>query len=150
VGRVGVPVGEQRKVQVESLRPSNVRPRRVARDRVRLNAGGAKLLAPVTQELQLARSGRRPVEQIEEKEDRAARDDFSERCALPRRRPHARVGDPVVGGQHGESLRGRRFGQLGYLAHDLDDVAVRVEDAQLAVGSVATTQDVLDARKLPL
>src|SRR5437764_10608099 len=36
------------------------------------------------------------------------------------------------------------------LAHDLDDVAVRVEDAQLHVGAVAAAQDCLDAGKLPL
>src|SRR3954464_8493881 len=61
-GRLGVPVGEEREIEVERLHPGDVRPRRVAGDCVWLYARRAKLLAPVTQELELARSGRRPVE----------------------------------------------------------------------------------------
>src|SRR3954449_11700487 len=40
--------------------------------------------------------------------------------------------------------------RLGDLARDLDDVLVRVEDVELAVGAVAAAQDLLDAGELLL
>ena len=83
VRRLGVPVGEEREVEVERLHPRDVRPRRVARDRVRLHAGRAELLAPVTQELHLVRSGRRPVEEVEEQQDRAVGDDLARSSRSP-------------------------------------------------------------------
>src|SRR5437588_10208477 len=108
VRRLAVPVREQREVEVERLHPGDVRPRRVARDRIRLDAGGAKRLAPVTQELHLARSGRGPVEQVEEQEDRAVRDELLERRSLLRRRPYGPRWDVLARGQHAVSLRERR------------------------------------------
>ena len=56
--RFRIPVGEERKVEVERLGPGDVRPRRVARDARREDACLLELLTPVTQELQLTRSGR--------------------------------------------------------------------------------------------
>jgi hypothetical protein len=64
--RLAIPVGQEREVQVERLRPGDVRPRGVTRD-----AGLLELRAPVTQELQLARSGRGPVEEVEDEESPA-------------------------------------------------------------------------------
>jgi hypothetical protein len=58
VRRIGVPVGEKREVEVERLRPRDVRVGRVARDGERLDAGVLQLRSPVTQELELVRSGR--------------------------------------------------------------------------------------------
>src|SRR5436190_20338566 len=45
---------------------------------------------------------------------------------------------------------GRDFGGVGDLAHDLDDVAVRVEDTQLPVGAVPVAQHLLDSLQLAL
>ena len=45
---------------------------------------------------------------------------------------------------------GADLGELGDLPDDLDDVPVRIEDAQLAVGAVAAAEDVLDACELAL
>src|SRR5438270_10363706 len=50
----------------------------------------------------------------------------------------------------GSSLLGGDLRQLGDLAHDFDDVPVRVEDAQLPIGSIAATDDVLDPFELAL
>src|SRR3954471_2409912 len=55
------------------------------------------------------------------------------------RRPRSR------GGLLGGDLR-----RLRNLAYDLDDVAVRIEDALLAVGAVAAPEDLLDPRELGL
>src|SRR5579859_4684186 len=71
VRRFRIPVGEERKVEVERLHPCDVGVRRVARDRERLHAGALQLRSPVTQELELGRSGGGPVEEIEEQEQRA-------------------------------------------------------------------------------
>src|SRR5439155_24873732 len=58
--RVAVPVGDELDLaEVERLAPRRLRPRRVARDRERLDACWIDLRSPVTQELELARSGRR-------------------------------------------------------------------------------------------
>src|SRR5205823_1181361 len=65
---VSVPVGEQRKAQVEHLRPRDVRPGRVAGDAEESDSPLREFRAPVTQELHLVRSGRRPVEEVEEEE----------------------------------------------------------------------------------
>ena len=91
VRRLGVPVGEERKVEVERLHPGDVRVRRVARDRERLDPRRLQLLSPVTQELELARSGRGPVEEIEEEQERPVVEQVTDRCALARRRPYHRL-----------------------------------------------------------
>src|SRR5581483_2946983 len=98
--RVAVEVGEQGKVEVEGLGPRDVRPRLVARDGVRLRAGRAKLVAPVTQELELARSGRGPVEEVEDEEDRPVAQDLVQRRALLRRRPDTDVPDALADADH--------------------------------------------------
>ena len=56
--RVTVPVGQERDVHPERLRPRAVRPRRVTRDREGANAGRSQIVAPVPQEVKLVRSGR--------------------------------------------------------------------------------------------
>src|SRR5438128_3614373 len=91
VGRFGVPVGEQRKVEIERLHPGNVRVRRIARDRERLHPGLLQLRSPVTQELELGRSGRGPVEEVEEEEQRAVMKELADARALAWRRPHDRI-----------------------------------------------------------
>src|SRR5581483_1590854 len=101
--RVAIPVGEERRLEVERLHPRDVRPGRVARDRVGADARRAELVAPVTQELQLARSGRRPVEEIEEEQDRPVGGDLAERRALLRRRPDGRVGNAGADGDHADA-----------------------------------------------
>src|SRR4249920_763018 len=51
----------------------------------------------------------------------------------------------------GRRLRLRRaLRRLRDLAHDLDDVAVGVEDVELPVGAVAPAQDLIDAGELLL
>src|SRR5436190_10122195 len=152
VRRVGVPVRQEREVEVERLHPGDVRPGGVAGRGVCLDSGGAELVAPVTQELQLARSGRRPVEQIEEEEHRDVGEHLADRSALLRRRPHPRVRDALSHGQHRATLTrqslGRDLGRLRDCAGDLHDVPVRVEDPDLTVGAVAAPQDLLDPREL--
>src|SRR5439155_9025832 len=60
---VRVPVGDELDLtEVERLAPRGLRPRRVARDRERPHPGRIELRSPVTQELELVRSGRRPGE----------------------------------------------------------------------------------------
>src|SRR5205085_2492956 len=71
VHRLAVPVGEERKAQLERLRPRDVRPGRIAGDAEDAHARLLELPAPVTQELELVRSGRRPVEEVEDEQDRA-------------------------------------------------------------------------------
>src|SRR6476620_2095367 len=69
---VAVPVGQELDlVEVERLAPGGLGPGRVARDRERRHARFLELRSPVTQELELVRSGRRPGEQEEQKERRA-------------------------------------------------------------------------------
>src|SRR5204863_9085825 len=67
------------------------RVRRVARDRERLDSRLLQLRSPVTQELELARSGRGPVEEIEEEEQRAVVDEVADARPLAWRRPHHRL-----------------------------------------------------------
>src|ERR687885_752829 len=82
-----VPVREQREVQIERLRPRDVRPRGVARDAEDVDARCGEFDAPVTQELHLVRSGRRPVEQVEEEERAAVAQQLRDRPPFPRRGP---------------------------------------------------------------
>src|SRR5690349_8763321 len=100
VRRLAVPVGEQGKVEVERLHPGDVGPGRVARDAVRLDARVPELRAPVTQGLHLVRSGRGPVEEVEEEEDRPFGCDLDEAGGLVRRRPDLRVGDALADPDH--------------------------------------------------
>ena len=75
-----------------------------------------------------------------------ARDDRHARvrraCA---RRPAARVDVLACGG----SGRRQRLGRVRDLPHDLDDVAVRVPDAQLPVGAVAAVEDLRRSPRAP-
>ena len=65
--------------------------------------------------------------------------------ALGRRRGERVIGSlPCAGTLTAASVAARD------LAHDLDDVAVRVPDAQLPVGAVAAREDVADALELAL
>src|SRR4029077_13576624 len=84
---LGVPVGEEREVEVERLHPRDVRIRRIARNRERLDTGVLQVRSPVTEELELARSGRRPVEEIEKEQQRAPMKQLADARALARRRP---------------------------------------------------------------
>ena len=59
--------GSRGRAPASTRRASTGESREIA---IRLDAGRAELLAPVTQELELVRSGRRPVEEIEEEKDR--------------------------------------------------------------------------------
>lgn len=71
-GSDGVPVevGEQGEVEIESLRPSDVAPSRVAGGRYRADADLFELVAPVTQELYFDRSSSAPIKQVEQKQER--------------------------------------------------------------------------------
>src|SRR5581483_8812293 len=96
-----VPVGEEADVEVERLHPRDVRPRRVSRDAEAADAGGLELGSPVTQELELVRSRRGPVEEVEEQEDRAVLDDLPHRHGLARAEPDGRAErDRVAGPEH--------------------------------------------------
>ena len=116
-----------------------------------------ELRSPVTQELHLARSGRRPVEEVEDEQHTAAGEQLRQLPLLVRRGPDGCVRCSVPCPQHAGSLlrrgRGSRSSDLccvGDLADDLDDVAVRIEDAELPVGAVAVFQDLLDPLELAL
>ena len=107
--RLAVPVREERHVDAERLRPSGVRPRRVARDRERPDAGRREILTPVPQEQELVRSGRRPVPDVEAEERVPGAEHLPKRDGLlARRRPHLDVGDGVAWAEHGASLTARR------------------------------------------
>jgi hypothetical protein len=54
---IAVEVREEPEVQIERLRPGDMRPRGVARDADRLDAELLERRSPVTQELELVRSG---------------------------------------------------------------------------------------------
>jgi RNA polymerase sigma-54 factor len=90
------------------MRPGDVRPRRVARDPVRVDAGLGELLAPVTQELHLVRSGRRPVEEVEEEQDRHVGGELADRHRLARSEPDGRGGYELSLGQHRWSVLRKR------------------------------------------
>jgi EAL domain len=68
---LAVPVGEQRDIHAERLRPRGVRPDGIARDRERADAGAGEISAPVPQEQYLVGSGGRPVPEIEGEERQA-------------------------------------------------------------------------------
>src|SRR5262249_14145939 len=79
---------------------------------------------------------------------------------LARRGPDLRVRNAVAGAEHAVSLLASGGGgHLGYrlrqrlggsrdLLHDLDDVTVRVEDAELTVGAVPAGEDVANPLEL--
>src|SRR5512133_3305117 len=90
--RVPVPVRQELElVQVERLAPGGLRPAGIARDRVRRDPRLLELRSPVTQELELVRSGRRPGEQEEDEERGAARDEVLAAGRLARSEPDACV-----------------------------------------------------------
>jgi hypothetical protein len=108
---VGVPVREELDLaEVERLAPRGLRPRRIARDRVWRDAGLLELRSPVTQELELVRSGRRPGEQEEQEERGAPRDEVGADHRLARSHPDRRIRDGVTGAQHTVTLR---YGDAG-------------------------------------
>ena len=80
--RVAVPVGEQRNLDAERLRPRAVRPRRVSRDRERAHADPVKIVAPVPQEVQLVRSSGRPVADVEAEERETRPEHLPQRSRL--------------------------------------------------------------------
>src|SRR4029078_1570249 len=98
--RFGVPVREQREVQVERLRPRDVRPGRIAGDPVRTDTSLLELCAPVTQELHFARSGGRPVEEVEDEQRAAVTQQLVEWASLVWRRPDARRGNLFADADH--------------------------------------------------
>src|SRR4029453_4597997 len=102
--RLAVPVGKQREVQVERLHPGHVRPRRVARGGHRPYTCLLELLAPVTQELHFVRSGARPVEKVEEHEDRPFLHEVTEGERLAWSEPDLGLGDGVAHAEHDRSL----------------------------------------------
>src|SRR5205809_887995 len=85
--RLAVPVREEREVQVERLRPGDVRPWGIARRAVHAHTRFVELFAPVTQELHLVRSGGRPIEEVEEEERAAVAGELRDRALLSRPRP---------------------------------------------------------------
>ena len=105
--RIAVPVREERDVDAERLRPRAVRPGRVARDRERPDACGGEVVAPVTQEQQLVRSGRRPVVEVEAEERPALAEHLAQRPRLLAGGcPHLDVGNASAGVEHAHTLRG--------------------------------------------
>jgi hypothetical protein len=94
--RVGVPVRQERDVEVEGLRPCDERPRRVARDAEDLDAGSVEFRSPVTQELELVRSGRAPREQEEQKQRCAVFDEVGQTRRLAWREPDLSVRHAVA------------------------------------------------------
>src|SRR5436190_19875980 len=102
--RVAVPVGEEREAQVEGLRPGDMRPGRVARDAERPHACLLELPAPVTQELHFARSGRGPVEEVEDEQGAAVGEQRRQLAPFVRRGPDGRVRYSVAGPQHARTL----------------------------------------------
>src|SRR5207245_4085116 len=102
--RIAVEVGEQAEVQVECLRPGDVRPRRVAGDPDRLDAGLVEVRSPVTQELELVRSGRGPVEEVEDEQLRPVLDELAHRERLARAEEDRGVGGAIAGLEHPAKL----------------------------------------------
>ena len=85
---LAVPVREQRRLDPERLLPGAMRERRVAGDAEDAHSGGSELGLSVTQEQELLRSGSRPVEEVEEQEDRAVGDEVLELNGLAVLAPH--------------------------------------------------------------
>jgi hypothetical protein len=114
--RVPVPVREEPDLaEVERLAPRRLRPGRVARDRERLDTRLVELRSPVTQELELVRSGRRPGEEEEKEERGPLRHEAAGRHGLARGEPDGCVRYGVSESEHGTTLvptRGLRSGDL--------------------------------------
>src|SRR5919197_1572825 len=72
-----------------------------------MDAGLRELLAPITQELPLARTGRRPVEEVEEEEDRHVGGEVADRHGLARSEPDGGLRELVACRQHGQEPTGR-------------------------------------------
>jgi hypothetical protein len=82
-----------------------VRPDGIAGDPQGTDAGRCKILAPVTQEQDLVRSGGRPVPQVEAQKRQSFAEDLAERAgAFAGRGPDADVRDAVAGAEHLASL----------------------------------------------
>jgi len=93
-------------LEVERLPPGDVRPGRVARDSEDGDPCSLEVRAPVTQELHLVRSGRGPVEEVEEEQERPAVAELGDRGRLAGREPDRRLGNMVACGEHRRSLLG--------------------------------------------
>jgi hypothetical protein len=103
--RIAVPVRQERHVDPKRLRPRAVRPRRVARDREWPDACRSQVVTPVTQEVQLVRSARRPVEEVEAEERQAVAEHLVERLRLLADvRPDLDVGNRCASFEHAASL----------------------------------------------
>jgi len=99
----GVPVGEELDVaEVECLAPGGLRPARVARDRERRDPRLLELRSPVTQELELVCSGRRPGEEEEKQKERPPEIRYPD--GLPGCEPDGRVRYGVSESEHGTTL----------------------------------------------
>jgi hypothetical protein len=104
--RVSVPVREELDVaEVERLAPRRLRPARVARDRERQDSCLLELRSPVTQELELVRSGRRPGEQEEEEERGRVVDELRDPGRLPWSEPDGCVRNLIAGSEHRPTLQ---------------------------------------------
>ena len=103
--RVAVPIREEWYLDPERLCPRVVRPRRVARDPERADAGRFEIVPPVTQEVQLARSGRRPVVDVKAEQREPVAEHVAERsCLLARSRPNGDVRNGAAGLEHRATL----------------------------------------------
>ena len=111
--RVRVPIREELDlIEIERLAPGRLRPGRVARDRKRQDAGLVELRSPVTQELELVRSGRRPGEEEEEKERGCLSDEIRNRRRLAWRHPNRGPRNSLAGLDHSEANRGDSIDEL--------------------------------------
>lgn len=82
-----------------------MRPERVAREAERPDAGRRQVLAPVTQEKELVRSGRRPVEDVDAEEREAVAENVAQQPRiLAESRPHPDLGDRVASLEHATRL----------------------------------------------
>lgn len=98
----GIPVvvGEEGKVEVKRLTPSDVAIRGITRDGYGPDSDLFKLVAPVTQKLKLGRSSSAPVEEIERDEECVSRRKLGQRVRLVRLEPDAHVREPIPDVQH--------------------------------------------------
>ena len=96
--RLPVPVREKRDVDAERLCPRTVRPGRVARDRERPDLAGREVVAPVTQEHELVRSGGRPVVEVKTHQAAPSAENLLQWTRLlADRRPNLNVGHGRAG-----------------------------------------------------
>ena len=114
---VPVPVREERSLDAECLRPGAVRPRRVSRDRERAHADPVEVVAPVPQELQLGRSGRRPVPDVEAEERKPGTEHLTQRSGLLSNvGPDLDVGNGIARTEHEQTVpTGLSRGELAEL-----------------------------------